>query len=222
MTKAIGYIRVSTQEQATSGYSLDAQKAKLEAYAALYDIELTDIVVDAGVSAKSLKREGLQRVLTTLDNGGADAVLIFKLDRLTRSVKDWNVLIEKYFTNKALLSVSDQIDTRTAAGRLCLNVLMSVAQWERETIGERTSTALQYKKSQGQHIGSVPYGYEAIDKTLAVVESEAAAIALIKDMKEQGLKLQAIADELNAQNIPTKRGGKWYPTSVKNVLERVA
>jgi len=222
MTKAIGYIRVSTQEQATSGYSLDAQKAKLEAYAALYDIELTDIVVDAGVSAKSLKREGLQRVLTTLDNGGADAVLIFKLDRLTRSVKDWNVLIEKYFTNKALLSVSDQIDTRTAAGRLCLNVLMSVAQWERETIGERTSTALQYKKSQGQHIGSVPYGYEAIDKTLAVVESEAAAIALIKDMKEQGLKLQAIADELNAQNIPTKRGGKWYATSVKNVLERAA
>lgn len=222
MTKAIGYIRVSTQEQATSGYSLDAQKAKLEAYAALYDIELTDIVVDAGVSAKSLKREGLQRVLQTLDNGGADAVLIFKLDRLTRSVKDWNVLIEKYFTNKALLSVSDQIDTRTAAGRLCLNVLMSVAQWERETIGERTSTALQYKKSQGQHIGSVPYGYEAIDKTLAVVESEAAAIALIKDMKEQGLKLQAIADELNAQNIPTKRGGKWYATSVKNVLERAA
>lgn len=222
MTKAIGYIRVSTQEQATSGYSLDAQKAKLEAYAALYDIELVDIVVDAGVSAKSLKREGLQRVLTTLDNGGADAVLIFKLDRLTRSVKDWNVLIEKYFTNKALLSVSDQIDTRTAAGRLCLNVLMSVAQWERETIGERTSTALQYKKSQGQHIGSVPYGYEAIDKTLAVVESEAAAISLIQEMREQGAKLQAIADELNSQGIATKRGGKWYATSVKNILERVA
>jgi len=76
MTKAIGYIRVSTQEQATQGYSLDAQTAKLKAYASLYDIELIDIVVDAGVSAKSLKREGLQRVLTTLDNGGADAVLI--------------------------------------------------------------------------------------------------------------------------------------------------
>ena len=222
MTKAIGYIRVSTQEQATHGYSLDAQTAKLQAYAALYDIELIDIVVDAGVSAKSLKREGLQRVLSTLDNGGADAVLIFKLDRLTRSVKDWNVLIEKYFTHKALLSVSDQIDTRTAAGRLCLNVLMSVAQWERETIGERTSTALQYKKSQGQHIGSVPYGYESIDKTLAVVESEAAAIALIQELRQQGAKLQAIADELNAQNIATKRGGKWYATSVKNVLERAA
>jgi site-specific DNA recombinase len=222
MTKAIGYIRVSTQEQATHGYSLDAQTAKLQAYASLYDIELIDIVVDAGVSAKSLKREGLQRVLATLDNNGADAVLIFKLDRLTRSVKDWNVLIEKYFTHKALLSVSDQIDTRTAAGRLCLNVLMSVAQWERETIGERTSTALQYKKSQGEHIGSVPYGYESIDKTLAVVESEAAAISLIQEMREQGAKLQAIADELNAQNITSKRGGKWYPSSVKNVIERAS
>jgi site-specific DNA recombinase len=222
MTKAIGYIRVSTQEQATHGYSLDAQTAKLQAYASLYDIELIDIVVDAGVSAKSLKREGLQRVLATLENTGADAVLIFKLDRLTRSVKDWNVLIEKYFTHKALLSVSDQIDTRTAAGRLCLNVLMSVAQWERETIGERTSTALQYKKSQGEHIGSVPYGYESIDKTLAVVESEAAAISLIQEMREQGAKLQAIADELNAQNITSKRGGKWYPSSVKNVIERAS
>jgi DNA invertase Pin-like site-specific DNA recombinase len=99
---------------------------------------------------------------------------------------------------------------------------MSVAQWERETIGERTSTALQYKKSQGQHIGSVPYGYESIDKTLAVVESEAAAIALIQEMREQGAKLQTIADELNAQSIATKRGGKWYATSVKNVLERAA
>ncbi|MFO0214361.1 MAG: recombinase family protein, partial [Pseudanabaena sp.] len=89
-------------------------------------------------------------------------------------------------------------------------------------IGERTSTALQYKKSQGQHIGSVPYGYESIDKTLAVVESEAAAIALIQEMREQGAKLQAIADELNAQNITSKRGGKWYPSSVKNVIERAA
>jgi site-specific DNA recombinase len=222
MTKAIGYIRVSTQEQATHGYSLDAQTAKLQAYASLYDIELIDIVVDAGVSAKSLKREGLQRVLNTLDNGGADAVLIFKLDRLTRSVKDWNVLIEKYFTDKALLSVSDQIDTRTAAGRLCLNVLMSVAQWERETIGERTSTALQYKKSQGEHVGSNPYGYEAVEKVLQPIRDEAAAIALMQEMKASGETLQAIADELNTQGIATKRGGKWYATSIKNILERVA
>jgi site-specific DNA recombinase len=218
MTKAVGYIRVSTQEQATSGISLDAQAEKVRAYANLYDIELVDIVVDAGVSAKSLDRDGLQSALQMLDNGEADAILIFKLDRLTRSVSDWNTLIKDYFTNKALLSVSDQIDTRTAAGRLCLNVLMSVAQWEREAIGERTSTALQHKKAMGDHVGSPAYGYEMVEKKLVKVAIEHEAITLIEQLKADGLTLQQIADHLNAQNIATKRGGKWYPTTVKNVL----
>ena len=222
MTKAIGYVRVSTQEQATHGYSLDAQIDKIKAYASLYDIDLIDIVIDGGVSAKSLNREGLQNVLQMLDSGKADAVIIFKLDRLTRSVTDWNTLIADYFTKHALLSVSDQIDTRTAAGRLCLNVLMSVAQWEREAIGERTSTALRQKQSQGQHVGSPAYGYEMLDKQLVKVASEYEAIALVKEMKANGCTLQQIADELNAQNIKTKRGGSWYPTTVKNILGRAA
>ena len=220
MTKAIGYVRVSTQEQATHGYSLDAQIDKIKGYANLYDIELIDIVIDAGVSAKSLNREGLQNVLQALDSGKADAVIIFKLDRLTRSVTDWNTLIADYFTHKALLSVSDQIDTRTAAGRLCLNVLMSVAQWEREAIGERTSTALRQKQSQGQHVGSPAYGYEMLDKQLVKVASEYEAIALVKELKANGATLQQIADELNTQGIKTKRGGQWYPTTIKNLLSR--
>jgi DNA invertase Pin-like site-specific DNA recombinase len=218
MTKAIGYIRVSTQEQATNGVSLDAQADKIRAYASLYDIELLDIIVDAGVSAKSLKRDGLQNALQMLDSGLADALIIFKLDRLTRNVSDWNTLIADYFTSKALLSVSDQIDTRTAAGRLCLNVLMSVAQWEREAIGERTSTALQHKIAQGDHVGSPAYGFEMVDKKLVKVGSESEAIALIQQLKADGLNLQAIADYLNDQSIATKRGGKWYPTTVKNIL----
>ena len=222
MTKAIGYVRVSTQEQATHGYSLDAQIDKIKAYASLYDIDLIDIMIDGGVSAKSLKRDGLTNVLQMLDSGKADAVIIFKLDRLTRSVTDWNTLIADYFTKHALLSVSDQIDTRTAAGRLCLNVLMSVAQWEREAIGERTSTALRQKQSQGQHVGSPAYGYEMLDKQLVKVASEYEAIALVKEMKANGCTLQQIADELNTQNIKTKRGGSWYPTTVKNILGRSA
>jgi len=220
MTKAIGYIRVSTQEQATHGVSLEAQSEKIRAYASLYDIELLDIVVDAGVSAKSLNRDGLQSALQMLDSGKADALIIYKLDRLTRSVTDWNTLIADYFTDKALLSVTDQIDTRTAAGRLCLNVLMSVAQWEREAIGERTSTALQYKIANGDHVGSPAYGFKMVDKKLEQVSIEHEAIALIQQLKADGLKLQAIADHLNESGIATKRGGLWYPTTVKNVLAR--
>jgi len=181
-----------------------------------------DIIVDAGESAKSLNRLGLQKALEILDSGLADALIIFKLDRLTRNVSDWNSLIADYFTSKALLSVSDQIDTRTAGGRLCLNVLMSMAQWEREAIGERTSTALRHKQAQGEHVGSPAYGFKMLGKKLVRVDSESEAIAFIQQLKLDGLSLQAIADHLNLENIRTKRDGKWYPTTIKNVLQKIS
>jgi DNA invertase Pin-like site-specific DNA recombinase len=128
-TKAVGYIRVSTDKQAEHGVSLDAQQAKLEAYGAFYALELVDVMVDAGASAKTLDRPGLQRALGMLRTGQANALLVAKLGRLTRSVKDLGEWVEDYFSSDAitLLSVADSIDTRTAAGRLVLNVLGSVA-----------------------------------------------------------------------------------------------
>src|SRR6266849_3042786 len=161
-TKAVGYIRVSTDKQAEHGVSLDAQQAKFAAYAALYDLTLVEVIVDAGVSAKTLDRPGLQRALGMLRKGEAHALLVAKLDRLTRSVKDLGTLVENYFSSDTitLLSVADNIDTRTAAGRLVLNVLASVSQWEREAIAERTTEALSHKRSKGEKLGGdVPYGY---------------------------------------------------------------
>ena len=218
--KAVGYIRVSTEEQATQGVSLDAQKAKIEAYAGLYDIELIEIVIDAGQSAKSLNRDGLQRVLGMLDAGECEAMVIVKLDRLTRSVKDLDWLLENYFADKfSLMSVSEQVDTRTASGRLVLNVLMSVAQWERETIGERTSAALQHKKSQGEYIGGVGFGYKVTGKKLAKAK-EFKTVELIQRMRGEGKTLTAIANHLNSEEIKTARGGKWYPMTVSNIIKR--
>lgn len=221
MVRAIGYIRVSTEEQSTTGVSLDAQKAKLEAYAALYDIELIGIEVDAGVSAKTLDRAGLQSALAKLDAGVADALIVVKLDRLTRRVADLDTLIERYFGSRfTLMSVSEQIDTSSAAGRLVLNVLTSVAQWERETTSERTKTALQHKKAQGQHVGSAGFGFQMIEKKLTKVQTEHETIAVIQEMKSKGHTLQAIADHLNANGYQTQRGGKWHPTTVANVVKR--
>ena len=115
---------------ADRGVSLDAQRAKAEAYAALYDLELVAVEIDAGVSAKSLDRPALARALALLDAGEADALLVVKLDRLTRSVGDLGALVKRCNRGGwALLSVSEQVDTRTAAGRLVLNVLASVAEW---------------------------------------------------------------------------------------------
>jgi site-specific DNA recombinase len=113
-----------------------------------------EVVVDAGISAKSLERPGLARALRMLENGEASGILVTKLDRLTRSVKDLGHLIERYFGARfALLSVTDSIDTRSAGGRLVLNVLASVSQWERELASERTSEALQHLKAQGRKLG---------------------------------------------------------------------
>lgn len=221
MVKAVGYIRVSTEEQASSGVSLDAQKAKLEAYAALYDIELVGIEIDAGVSAKTLNRPGLQSALARLDSGDALALVVVKLDRLTRRVADLDTLIERYFGSKfTLMSVSEQIDTSSAAGRLVLNVLTSVAQWERETTSERTKTALAHKKAQGEHVGSAGFGYKVIDKKLQKVTQEYQTIAVIQQMKKSGYTLQAVADHLNANGYQTQRRGKWYPMTISNVLKR--
>lgn len=185
MTKTIAYLRVSTTEQAEQGVSLAAQRAKLEAYALAMDLELVAVIEDRGVSAKTLDRPGLHRALDDLQSGKASALLVAKLDRLTRSVRDLGVLVERYFAadRYALMSVADNIDTTSAAGRLVLNVLVSVSQWEREAIGERTSTALQHLRRQGVKMGRAPYGWRYSQQTdadgrrvLVRVEAEQAVI----------------------------------------------
>ncbi len=226
--RVISYTRVSTTDQAESGVSLPAQLAKTAAYASLYDLEIVETIVDPAKSAKSLDRPGLQQALGMLKAGKADGLLIVKLDRLTRSVADWQVLIDEYFGEKAgktLFSVSDSIDTRTAAGRLVLNVLLSVAQWERETTAERTREALQHKIRCGERCGKVRYGYNLCDDGKVLIENaeEQRVIASIRDWRAGGRSLQQIADELTARNIPTKEGNKrWLHTAVNRILRRSA
>lgn len=222
-TKAIGYIRVSTDKQADHGISLDAQRAKIEAYASLYDLELVGVITDAGVSAKTLDRPGLQRALTMLKAGKADALIVVKLDRLTRKVADLGTLVEKHFQKAALLSVAEQIDTRSAAGRLVLNVLASVAQWEREAIGERTSAALQHKKSLGQRVGHIPFGSRLAADGIHLEQdpTEQTALEIISALQEQGLSLRAIAAELNDRGI-LNRGNPWNHVSVSRICKNAA
>jgi len=226
--KAIGYVRVSTEEQASDGVSLEAQKAKIRAYADLYDIELVAVIEDAGESAKTLSRPGLQEALKSLREGKAEGLLIAKLDRLSRSVVDWNHLIDGYFGEKAgknLWSVADSIDTTTAAGRLVLNVLMSVAQWERETIGERTKDALQHKKSNGERVGQIPYGYDLASDGRTLIENpeQQKVIVLMKSLRETGMSFSQIGRELEGRGIPTQKAGrKWTHKNVASILKRAS
>ncbi len=226
-TRAVAYLRVSTDKQADRGVSLEVQRTKIEQYAQLYNIELVAVEEDAGASAKTLERPALQRALATLKSGAANALLIFKLDRLTRRIIDLGSLLEKYFGDerRALLSVSEQIDTSSAAGRLVLNMLMTVAQWERETIGERTKSAMQHLAEQGKYVGGkVPYGYAiaADGKTLVPNELEQKVIALARELhaKHPNLTLRAIAAELARRGHRSRSGKAFEPSAIAAMLRK--
>jgi DNA invertase Pin-like site-specific DNA recombinase len=222
-TRTIAYLRVSTDKQADRGVSLDAQRAKVAAYAELYELQLAEVIVDAGESAKSLDRPGLQRALAMLKRGEADALLVVKLDRLTRSVADLGTLVERYFApgKAALLSVGEQIDTRSAAGRLVLNVLASVSQWEREAIGERTATAMQHKAAQGEYTGGhAPYGYRlaADGEHLQPVPEEQAVLAAARELRASGLSLRHVATELDHRGLRSRSGRAFGPKQIRDMV----
>lgn len=236
MSRAVGYARVSTEDQALTGVSLPVQREKITAYASLYGLELISIEEDEGISAKTLERPGLKRALAMLDSGEAEGVIVAKLDRLSRSVRDWDTLISRYFGEKPgrqLWSVSDSIDTRTAAGRLVLNVLMSVAQWEREAIGERTRDALQHKIRTRSSVGKLIYGSivdpndprrskkRGVPVGLVDNPAELEAIGLMRSLRAGGLTFRAIADSLTTHGIPTRDGReRWDHSTVRKILKR--
>jgi DNA invertase Pin-like site-specific DNA recombinase len=223
--RVVAYLRVSTDKQADHGVSLDAQRSKVETYAQLYDHQLVAVEVDAGVSAKTLDRPALQRALAMLKAGKADALLVMKLDRLTRSVRDLCTLVEKYFSDGrySLISLGEQIDTRSAAGRLVINVLASVSQWEREAIGERTAVAMQHKAARREYTGGVaPYGFElaADGVRLQEIQAEQAIILQTRVLRSQGLSLRAVASALAQRGHLSRTGRVFAAVEIQRMLNR--
>lgn len=218
--KAVGYIRVSTEEQAREGVSLDNQRKRIGAFCVAKDWTLERVYADEGVSGSSLKREGVQELISDCKKGTFDVVVIYKLDRLTRSVKDLGYLIEAFDkSNVAFSSVSDNFDTTTANGKLVLHILGSVAQWERDIISERTRDALAHKKSERQIYSPLPLGYEAGEGgNLIENPKELAIVKQIRTLRRRGLSYQKIANRLNSAGVPTKKGGKWYGSTIGKVL----
>ncbi len=223
--RAVGYVRVSTADQADSGASLDAQRAKIEAYATMHDLELVEVITDAGLSAKTLDRPGMAQLLRLIKGRKVDVVVIAKLDRITRSVRDLGDLVDLFKRSGVeFASVGDHIDTSTAAGRLVLNVMGSVSQWEREAIGERTKDALAALRAQGKRISRhAPYGYRTDGNGSWIPdEHEQQAVGLIVQLRAEGLSLRAIAAELERRGVRARTDRRLSPKVIASVLRAKA
>jgi DNA invertase Pin-like site-specific DNA recombinase len=197
------YIRVSTDEQSNG---LDAQRVALEHAGEYQGWKVAELVADEGQSGKDLDRPGLKRALSRISTGRADGLAVTKLDRLSRSVIDAGELADWFDRAGARLVALDMnIDTSTPSGLMILHVISSVAQWERETIAQRTRDGLAALRAKG-----MPTGRPAVADMPELA-------ARILERRKIGITLQGIADELNADGIPTLRGGScWRPSSVQS------
>jgi DNA invertase Pin-like site-specific DNA recombinase len=179
--RAVGYVRVSTREQAQEGVSLAAQEERIRAYCTARGWDLIRVYRDEGESGSDLDRPGVRSMIRDLKANGVDVVVVLKLDRLTRSMRDLGYLIEDLFGGRALAAVDGSLDSSTPSGELVVNMLGAAARWERETAIERTKAALDYKRSRGEWLGRIPFGFR-IDEAGKLAEDPEAmrVIAAIK------------------------------------------
>jgi DNA invertase Pin-like site-specific DNA recombinase len=229
MSKAVGYIRVSTFEQASEGVSIAAQEKSIRRYCELHDFTLAEVIVDPGVSASTplFKRPGGEQLKALLDGEDKPEKLVaLKLDRLFRNAQDCLETVD-YLRRRdvSLASVREQIDTSSAMGRFFLTIMAAMAEMELATIRERTQYAMDHLKAEGKRAGTIPYGYKLdIDgQSLVECKHEQAIIARIYELRDTGMSYRAIADWLNAKNIaPRREGGKWHHNAIFRLVKQRA
>ncbi|MCL2164304.1 MAG: recombinase family protein [Oscillospiraceae bacterium] len=219
------YVRVSTEEQVKEGYSIRGQEQKLKDYARIKDWDIYDVYIDEGISGKNITaRPEINRLIEDVQNGHVKNVLVFKIDRLTRSTSDLIYLTELFNEhNCAFNSLMESIDTQTASGRMFLKIIGIFAEFERENIAERIILGRERKVNEGytlcSHTASYGYGRPDGQKVQTIIESEAQVVREIFDWyTKQGVYIHEIARRLNLRGVPTKLGSQWTRGGIKNLL----
>ena len=203
---AIGYVRVSTSEQAESGAGLAAQRTAIEQTCHHREWHLLEVAEDAGLSGKNLKRPGLIAAIERLEAGDASVLVVAKLDRLSRSLMDFAALMERSRQQGwALVALDLGVDTSTPHGEMIASVMASFAQYERRLIGLRTKDALAVKKAEGVRLGRPPVVEISVRRRIA-------------ELRDGGLTYRAIAAQLEYEGVAAPRGGtRWYDNSVRRL-----
>lgn len=243
MSVAVGYIRVSKEEQAREGISIAVQKKKIKAYCELHGLILVGIYGDPGVPGKKVSnRLGLLSVLELVNRRAVQHVVIMKLDRLARKTTDTLRIAEKMDRKGVSLhSILDHVDTKSAIGRFFFTMQAAIAQFESEQTGERIKTCLgELKKTGARYTKDAPYGYKHVQDGTKVrkingVDTIVPSFKRVEDKKEQkcmgllremheshpGWSLRRLGRELVARGCTNRDGRPWHPQSIKEMLERI-
>ncbi|MDR7074682.1 recombinase family protein [Fictibacillus barbaricus] len=219
------YTRVSTEEQAREGLSLDEQKNRLESYChAMGWNQHIRFFIDEGESAKNLERPQLKLLMEEVKENNLSRIIVTKLDRLSRKLSDLLALIDLFQSHKvSFISISESFDTNTPSGRLTLQVLGAVAEFERERIRERVIDNMFHAANQGQWLTSAPFGYKLADKRLVIDENEANIVRRIYGMfLKENMGYFAIAKKLNEEGIPSHTGKEWWNRTIKLMITNPA
>ena len=214
------YTRVSTEDQAKEGFSLDAQLDKLRAYCKARGWEIAGEYVDDGYSGRNTKRPAYQRMMQEMDKW--DGLLVIKMDRIHRNSKNFMIMMEQLReNNKEFISMTESLDTSTAMGRFVMDIIQRIAQLESEQIGERVYVGMEQKaKTNGGILGfNIPYGYDYVDGKLVINKDEAEIVKKIYQWYLEGHSMGEIAETLVKQDVPTKKQGFWAKKTVSTILK---
>ncbi|MCJ8013384.1 recombinase family protein [Paenibacillus sp. KQZ6P-2] len=219
------YCRVSTDEQAREGVSLDEQQERLKAYCrAMGWSDHVQVFVDDGFSAKNLDRPELKRLIQAVKNGSVSRIMVTKLDRMSRRLLDLLNLIDLFQDYEvSFVSISESFDTNTPSGRLTLQVLGAVAEFERERIRERVFENMFHAANTGKWLTQSPYGYDLVDKSLVINDKEAEIVRRVYDLYlNEGLGFYSIAKGLNEEGVPSRQRKEWSIRAIKLMLTNPA
>ena len=220
-TRAAVYARVSTDEQATLGYSLDAQLEMLRDFCEVFDMEIAGEYIDDGYSGTNTRRPAYRKMFSSEERTKWDALVVIKMDRIHRNSKNFMLMIEDLSKhNQSFFSTTERIDTTTAFGRFAMDVIQRIAQLESEQIGERTKFGMEQKADQCDGIMGFqpPFGYDVAEGKLIPNENEQNVVKSIFEMYLSGMTLDDIACKLNSSFIRTKKGNQWNKFNIRNIL----